>query len=220
MSANLKTSRGRSKRCRPPAKRLTSQAPTSASSVLPTAMPTEVAIDPAVVMFTTKAPSSTAGHRRRPPTIRAPMARPVGGHTAEALACTDASDRPSLPASTYATNRTASATMRQPRSARTSVSRPVTAAAAAMVGEPAVGARADEDAVDHDVGEWGAGGQAHVGESALHALAPRGVGGPGRIGNALGDRERVLRARAPRHRRRDLGAVERDLAIEPRLGIA
>ena len=63
-SANLKTSRARSKTCRPPAKRFTSQAPASASVVLPTPIPRDVAMDPAVVTFTTKAPSRIAGHKR------------------------------------------------------------------------------------------------------------------------------------------------------------
>ena len=48
----------------PPAKRLMSQAPESASSALPPAMESEVAILPAVVTLTAKAATKIAGHAR------------------------------------------------------------------------------------------------------------------------------------------------------------
>jgi hypothetical protein len=62
--ANLKTPCGRSKTFVPPANRFTSQAPTSASSVLPVAMANDVATFPAVVTFTRNAPIKMAGHAR------------------------------------------------------------------------------------------------------------------------------------------------------------
>ncbi len=68
--------------------------------MLPSAMPSEVATEPAVVTFTTKAPTATAGQARRPSSSSAARAIPVGGHTAVALACTEAKSRPSLPART------------------------------------------------------------------------------------------------------------------------
>ena len=61
-------------------------------------MPIEVAIEPAVVMFTRNAPTNTAGHTRCPSTRNAANAIPVGGHTAEALALTNARLRPNFPA--------------------------------------------------------------------------------------------------------------------------
>src|SRR5215470_7457980 len=61
---NLTTSWPRAKACRPEAKRVTRYAPVSASSELPVAMPSDVAIEPAVVTFAAKAPTKTAGHIR------------------------------------------------------------------------------------------------------------------------------------------------------------
>ena len=63
-SANLKTPCGRSKTVVPPANRFTSQAPTSASSVLPLATASDVATLPAVVTFTRNAPTKIAGQAR------------------------------------------------------------------------------------------------------------------------------------------------------------
>jgi hypothetical protein len=68
--------------------------------VLPVAIPIEEATEPAVVMFTTNAPSQIAGHTRYPSSRNATRAIPVGGHTAVALACTKASISPSFPAMT------------------------------------------------------------------------------------------------------------------------
>ncbi len=62
--ANLNTSTARSKTRAPPANRFTRYAPTSPSSVLPAAMPSDVASEPAVVMFTTSAPAKIAGQAR------------------------------------------------------------------------------------------------------------------------------------------------------------
>ena len=97
-NANLKTSCERSKTRVPLAKRLTSHAPQSASSVFPAAMATEVPKLPAVVALTRKAPRKMAGHVRYPSTSNAPSAIPAGGHTGDALACKNASLSPSFPA--------------------------------------------------------------------------------------------------------------------------
>ena len=99
-SANLNTSGARSMALRPPAKRLTRYAPTMPSRVLPMPRPIEVRTVPAVVTLTRNAPMRIAGHTRMPKIRNAAMAMPVGGQTAVALACTNASRRPSLPATT------------------------------------------------------------------------------------------------------------------------
>ena len=82
----------------PLANRLTRYAATTPSSVFPAAMPIEVASDPAVVRLTKKAPTKTAGQTRTPSSRNAARAIPVGGQTVVALTCTNASRRPSLPA--------------------------------------------------------------------------------------------------------------------------
>ena len=61
-------------------------------------MPIEVATEPAVVMFTRKAPTRMAGQARDPSSRNAAKAMPLGGHTGEALALTNARLRPNLPA--------------------------------------------------------------------------------------------------------------------------
>ena len=57
--------------------------------------------EPAVVSFVRNAPRKMPGHTRGPKTSTAARAMPVGGQTAVALALTNASARPSLPASVY-----------------------------------------------------------------------------------------------------------------------
>src|SRR5262249_4202192 len=99
-AANTKKLRARANTSRPPAQRFTSQTPTSASKVLPAAMPRDEATDPAAVTFTRNAPTKIAGHIAHPDRRRAASAMPVGGHPAVALACTNASETPSLPATT------------------------------------------------------------------------------------------------------------------------
>ena len=69
----------------PPAKRLTSHAPQSASNVFPLAMPSDVKMFPSVVRFTKNAPTKSAGHTRNPRTSNAASAIPAGGHTGDAL---------------------------------------------------------------------------------------------------------------------------------------
>src|SRR5262249_5358206 len=85
----------------PLAKRPTSHAPRSPSRVLPAAMASEVPIVPDVVTLTTKAPAATAIHARGPTSRSAARAIPVAGHTAVALALTNASCSPSFPARMY-----------------------------------------------------------------------------------------------------------------------
>ena len=77
--------------------------------MLPNAMAAEAAIAPDVLRLTRKAPTVTAGHVRMPNMSRAATAIPVGGHTALALAFTNANERPSRPARKYtAVNRPSS----------------------------------------------------------------------------------------------------------------
>ena len=83
-----------------PPTRATSTAPTRASRVLPPAIAIDDSTSPVVVKLTMKAPSAMAGQTPRPPRSSAPSATPAGGHTALALTCTNARDRPSLPAPT------------------------------------------------------------------------------------------------------------------------
>ncbi len=96
--ANVNTSRGRSNSCGPDATRRTSHAPTRHSRVLPVAMPIDVATVPAVVRFARNAPSQMPGHATYPSTRIAASAMPVGGHTGEALALTNARLNPYLAA--------------------------------------------------------------------------------------------------------------------------
>src|SRR5207244_13024364 len=96
--ANLTTPCRRSKTVVQPANRFTSQAPHTASSVLPLAMASDVATSPAAVTFTRNAPTKIAGQARQPSTSNAASAIPAGGHTGDALACKDASINPNLPA--------------------------------------------------------------------------------------------------------------------------
>src|SRR5438445_10108753 len=89
-TANRNTSAGRLKHSTPPAKRRTSAAPTTASNEFPAAIPSDVRTVPAVVTFTRKAPTNTAGQTRGPSAIAAAMPMPVGGQIAVAFACTTA----------------------------------------------------------------------------------------------------------------------------------
>jgi len=90
----------------------------------------------------------------------------------------------------------------------------------AQIREAAVRARADEDAIHRNPGKRRARYQSHVRERALHALAPGEVVLARRIGDACGDRQRILRARSPRRGWRNVVGVERHLAIENGPGIA
>ena len=70
-SANIKTPCGRSKTPVPPANRVISHTPQTASSVLPVAMHNDVVTSPAVVTFTKNAPINIAGQVRYPSTSMA-----------------------------------------------------------------------------------------------------------------------------------------------------
>src|SRR5262245_7946652 len=92
----------RSKAALLPANRIVTQAPATASSVFPRAIRMDAATEPDVVRLTTKAPIVTTGQVPRPYRSRVAMARPVGGHTAVALAFTNARSSPIRPAAIYA----------------------------------------------------------------------------------------------------------------------
>ena len=96
--AKAKMSRARSNAAAPRAYRVTRSDPATASSVLPAAMPRDVAAEPAVVMLTANAAAKMAGHTPRPRTSMAARAIPAGGHTGVALAWTEAKCSPTLPA--------------------------------------------------------------------------------------------------------------------------
>ena len=107
MIRNQNTSCGRSNGLRDPSKRLSSSAPSSASSVLPTAMVAETAATTALlaallaaktVTLATKAPNVMPGQTRYPSSSNAARAIPEGGQTGEALVAANASARPSLAA--------------------------------------------------------------------------------------------------------------------------
>ena len=97
-SAKRMTPWGRSKALRPSAQRLMRRVATTASRVLPIAIPIDEGKSPEVVRLTAKAPMKIAGQTSSPIKRSAAIARPVGGQTAVALALTNASVRPSLPA--------------------------------------------------------------------------------------------------------------------------
>lgn len=97
-SAKRITPCGRSNAVRPPAQRLMRRVASTASSVLPIAIPTVDGRSPEVVRLTAKAPTKIAGHSSGPINRSEAIARPVGGQTAVALALTNASVRPNLPA--------------------------------------------------------------------------------------------------------------------------
>src|SRR5260370_28656650 len=76
---NLKTSCALSKECGPPAKRVTRYQPTTPSRVFPTAMPIEVATDPAVATLTRNAPVRIADQTRYPRIRKAARSIPLHG---------------------------------------------------------------------------------------------------------------------------------------------
>src|ERR1051325_10571241 len=81
---NLKTLPTLLKASNPLAHRLTSHAPHIASRVLPAAIPSDVAIFPAVAKLTRNAPTKIAGHIRLPNKSNAAKAMPAGGQTGQA----------------------------------------------------------------------------------------------------------------------------------------
>jgi hypothetical protein len=97
-SANRRISQVLSKTRRPFAKRVTKYDARTASRVFPIAIPREVSAEPAVVRFTRKAPAKMAGQKPDPKVSSAVIAMPVGGHTGDALGCTEARRRLNFPA--------------------------------------------------------------------------------------------------------------------------
>src|SRR5262249_16041070 len=92
------TSCARANARRPEAKRVTRYVPSTASRVLPTAIPSDVETDPAVVTLARNAPTKIAGHIRVPRMRRAASAMPAAGQTGVALAWTNARRGPGVAA--------------------------------------------------------------------------------------------------------------------------
>src|SRR5450631_242341 len=86
----------------------------------------------------------------------------------------------------------------------------------AQILDAAIGAGADEHAVELDVGDLLAAGEPHVAERTLGRDALLFILNFGRHRHAPGDRHHLLGAGAPGHQRRQLGCVEPDLAVEMR----
>ncbi len=88
----------------------------------------------------------------------------------------------------------------------------------AQILDAAIGAGADEDAVDLHIGQRRARLQTHIGERAFDTgalVAHRAiVAGSGTL---AGDRQRLFGRGAPGDHRRDVGGVERDLDVELRV---
>ena len=80
--------------------------------------------------------------------------------------------------------------------------------------DPAVGARPEEDGVDLDLRQRGAGGQAHVGQRLLRGLAVALVGERRRVRHRGTDRQTLARVGAPGDVGRQRGGVEVYLAVE------
>jgi hypothetical protein len=93
------TSRTRSSAGRKRA-RARSELPTTASSVLPTEMPSATAIDAPLVAFAMNAATRTAGQTRRPKRIIDASAIPVGAHTGVMRPCATDSASPTFAAPT------------------------------------------------------------------------------------------------------------------------
>jgi hypothetical protein len=96
IATNLATRAGVENVSRPPDQCAISQPPTVASSVLPSAMQSEVVSVPAVVRLAAKAAAKIAGQTRGPHKSTAASATPVDGQIGVALGLTEANRRPSL----------------------------------------------------------------------------------------------------------------------------
>jgi hypothetical protein len=96
-----RTSRKRSSESRKPGTRESAYAPTTASSVLPVAMPAAASEGAPVSMFATSAPIKIPGHMRRPARSTAASAIPVGGQTSDANPETASSRSPTRAATMY-----------------------------------------------------------------------------------------------------------------------
>src|SRR5215472_4894592 len=84
---------------------LTSDAVNTPSSVFPTAIAMEVAIDPNVIALARNAPPAMAGQTRFPHSRQNASANPLGGQTGLALGCTEATASPNLADRRYASPR-------------------------------------------------------------------------------------------------------------------
>ena len=83
-----------------------------------------------------------------------------------------------------------------------------------QVFDPGVGAGSDEHPVDGHLGQRRAGPQVHIVQRLLQGGPAAAIDLGRRVGNALGDRQRMFGAGPPGHRRRDGGPVKTHLAIE------
>ena len=110
-AVNRRRLEGRSKVALPRANLRTSQAPATASVVLPRAVPAEAATSagqPAwpvtgPVALSRNAPRATPGQARQPSSSIAPRAKPAGGHSGQAGVQPGPKASPSLADKTYAT---------------------------------------------------------------------------------------------------------------------
>mmetsp|Transcript_1696 Transcript_1696/g.4480 ORF Transcript_1696/g.4480 Transcript_1696/m.4480 type:complete len:285 (+) Transcript_1696:937-1791(+) len=85
--------------------------------------------------------------------------------------------------------------------------------------DTSVGARADEDLVEHDCVELLAGREAHVLQRTHHRCPLVEVGHRGGVGYAAGDGEDILGRSAPRHLRNDVSGVDHHLGVVLRAGV-
>src|SRR6201988_3621184 len=90
-----RASTSRSRPSRKPGMRLNAYAPTTASSVLPSAIPAASGTEAPFQRLATSAPSATPGHKLRPNSSSAARDSPVAGHTNVAKQLTGSSCRPS-----------------------------------------------------------------------------------------------------------------------------
>ena len=88
----------------------------------------------------------------------------------------------------------------------------------AQILDPAVGAAADEDAIDRQPGDRLARGQPHISERAFLRGAVERVGGGARIGDMVVDRDDLRRVGAPGDHRAQHVRRNGHLAIEARVG--
>lgn len=87
----------------------------------------------------------------------------------------------------------------------------------AQVLDPAVGAGADEDRVDRDLAQRGAGLQSHVGEGVLGGDPLLRVGEGGRVRHRGAERGALAGVGAPGDEGGQLGGVDEDLVVEDRV---
>jgi hypothetical protein len=100
-TVSARTDRTRSSSGRKPMRRM-SAAPTMGSSVLPTAIAAETAMEESLVTLATKAPIATAGQNLRPRIRRAARAMPEGAQTGVMAPRATSRSRPTFAAPKYA----------------------------------------------------------------------------------------------------------------------